>query len=90
VLHGRPPYPYLIVRLGGYPWYQTLSSPCFGTFTTSLELSLILLMRIKMVVHECNLGHHLTDCQGVVVAHQGVATARQGVAANYQGATTTR
>jgi hypothetical protein len=73
----------------------------FGTFTTSSELLLILIMQIKMIAHECNLGHHLTDhqgaivaCQGVVVDyygvtidHQGAVIANQGAATNHQGAT---
>jgi hypothetical protein len=46
---------------------------------TSSKLSLILLMWIKMVTHERNLGCHLTDRQGAVVAHQGATVSRQGV-----------
>jgi hypothetical protein len=63
-------------------------SPCFGTITTSSELLLILLMQIKMVVHECNLGRHLTNRQGAVVTHQGVAADCLGAAANCQDVVT--
>jgi hypothetical protein len=62
-------------------------SLCFGTFATSLEFLPILLMQIKMVVHECNLGHHLTDRQGAPVAHQGAVGARQGATVGRQVAT---
>jgi hypothetical protein len=68
-------------------------SLCFGTFGTSLEFLPILLMQIKMVVHECNLRHHLTDRQGAVGARQGATVVRQvatdalqGAAADRQGA----
>jgi hypothetical protein len=38
-------------------------SPCFGAITTSSNFSLIVLMWIKMVACECDLGHHLIDHQ---------------------------
>jgi hypothetical protein len=62
-------------------------SLCFGTFATSLEFLPILLMQIKMVVHECNLRHHLTDRQGAPVARQGAVGARQGATVVRQVAT---
>jgi hypothetical protein len=62
------------------------NSPCLDMFATSTELSLILLMQIKMVTHECNLGCHLIDCQSAVVAHKGVAIACQDVIIDHQGA----
>jgi hypothetical protein len=54
--------------------------PHRGGFATSSELSLILLMQIKIVVCECNLGCHLTYHQGAAGAHQGNATDIQGIA----------
>jgi hypothetical protein len=48
-------------------------------------LPLILLMRIKMVARECNLGRHLTNHQGAAIAHQGVAVDCLGAAADHQG-----
>jgi hypothetical protein len=44
------------------------------------EFLLILLIQIKMVAHECNLGHHLIDRQGAIVACQDIVVTRQGVA----------
>jgi hypothetical protein len=55
---------------------------------TWMELPLILLMWIKMVARECNLGHHLTDRQGAVIARQGVATDCLGATVTRRGATT--
>jgi hypothetical protein len=60
-------------------------SPCFDMFTTSLELLLILLMQIKMVMRDCNLGHHLTDRQGATVARQGVVANCLGAVVDRQG-----
>jgi hypothetical protein len=54
--------------------------PHHGGFVASLESPLILLMQIKIVMHECNLGCHLTYHQGAAGAHQGNAADIQGIA----------
>jgi hypothetical protein len=54
-------------------------------FATLSELSLILLMQIKMVVGKYNLGRQLIDHQGVAIARQGVAIDRQSTAIAHQG-----
>jgi hypothetical protein len=54
-------------------------------FAASSELPQILLMRIKMVTRDCNLGRHQTDRQGATVARQDVAIDCLGKAANRQG-----
>jgi hypothetical protein len=65
-------------------------SPYFGTITTSSEFPLSLLIQIKLIVCECNLGHQLTDHQGAVVAHQGVAADYLIAAASRQGVVVAR
>jgi hypothetical protein len=67
---------------------RTWIFPCFGTIATSSELPLVVLMWIKMVAHECNLGYHLTERQGATVGHRGVAANCLGEVIAYHGATT--